>query len=247
MYRFKSVLAALAVAVTFGVTAPAHASYSYTIFDDGVAQTALVTPVGNNFVTSLSTTHFQITIASSFTTPNQLGTVLNTNLQGQLDVGVTGTHTIKIELNYNNYVLPVGTPLLANNAASATFTNSPSTNGQATFQAWGSTANSSSFETGTTAGQMSVGSPVGTATGLVLGPTPNSFLFTNTGSYSLSQTLSLKLDGGTTGPGTAAGQVQGTTTVTVPAPAGLVLALTGLPVLGGFGWLRRRNSAALAA
>ena len=105
------------------------------------------------------------------------------------------------------------------------------------------TAGSFSFGIGeaptVTAGQQSVNSPTGTATGLVLNPNPTAFLFANTGLFSLSQTLSIQLNGGT-GLGTATGQVQGTTTVTVPAPAGLVLALTGLPLLGAGSWLRRR-------
>jgi len=39
-------------------------------------------------------------------------------------------------------------------------------------------------------------------------------------------------------------QVTGITAVAVPAPAGLILALTGLPVLGFGGWLRRRRTKA---
>jgi len=51
--------------------------------------------------------------------------------------------------------------------------------------------------------------------------------------YSLTQTVSIKSGLGTTsGDATLSG---------VPAPAGLVLALTGMPVLGAGAWLRRRR------
>jgi len=239
-------LAALLLGVCLlGLAPPAQANYTYQVFDDGAPQGGIVTPPpdlsnppDDSFSTGFITTdHFRLTIASSATSPNQLGTTLFTNLQAQLKVGVTGSHTITVKLNYDDYTLPAGSPLNVSTAASATFTNT-NVGDQATFQAWGSTANSSVFQSGTTSVQQSVTYAGGNPIGLALNPNPTSFLFTNTGTFSLSQTLSLSLSNGTTN----AGQVQGTSTVTVPAPAGLALALAGLPALAVGGWMRRRNT-----
>lgn len=48
----------------------------------------------------------------------------------------------------------------------------------------------------------------------------------------------------TVGAGDNALNVSGTTTVATPAPAGIVLALAGVPCLGAGAWLRRRRQAA---
>jgi len=245
MLRSKKLLAlamALLGTIVFASPPQARAGYSYTIYDDGVAQTGAlpVTPGGNSFATILSTTHFQISIASSFTTPSQDATVLQTQLQAQLNA-TGGTHTIQIKLAYDGYVLPAGSPLNASSSGSATFTNSSATTDSASFQAWGVSGSSSAFQNGTTGGAQTANSPGGSTTPITLSPATSIFLLPNpTNTFSLSQTLSLTLGNGATN----AGQVQGTTTVTVPAPAGVILALTGMPVLGFAGWLRRRGKKA---
>jgi len=89
--------------------------------------------------------------------------------------------------------------------------------------------------------QNVTGSSSGNATVATVSAAPfslsNEFRFVNAGGLTL-----LAIPGGG-----AAFQFTGTTQLTaVPAPAGVVLALAGLPVLG-FGWLRRRNKAKASA
>ena len=133
-----------------GLASPARANYIYQIFDDGVAQTGQVTPGGNAFSTTLSTTNFQGIIGSSFTTISPLLTVLTTNLQAQLNPP-GGTHTITIELNYSGYTQPGAGRLLASTSGQANITNS-TTSDMATFQAWADANNSNAFQAGVTGG-----------------------------------------------------------------------------------------------
>ncbi len=60
-------------------------------------------------------------------------------------------------------------------------------------------------------------------------------------SYSLTQTITINYGTGVTG--TTSGDAEMTAT---PAPAGLLLALSGMPVLGVGAWLRRRRTLATA-
>ena len=78
------------------------------------------------------------------------------------------------------------------------------------------------------------------------GVTPRSAFTTITGTYSITNILTFSLPASPTGNPLTTNTVQftGTTTVigVVPAPAGLVLVATAAPVLGAFGWLRRRKT-----
>lgn len=227
---------AVGAAVLF-TAAPARASYFYQIFDDGVAVTGIITPSGNSFSTILSTTNFDITIASSLTVQSVSMTTLNTNLQAHLNG--PGTHTIEIKVAFVDYSMPAGSPLLAVSSGSANFADSNNKD-FATGQAWGNAANTSAFNTGATGGKQTANSPGGDAFGVVLNPNPSSFSFARSGNFALNQDLLISLTNGTN----TTGQDQFSTIVTspgvVPAPAGLVLALTGMPVLAFGGWVRRR-------
>jgi len=226
-----SVVLALLAAILLGSASTAQAGYTYTIFDDGVGVTGSigVTPGGNSFTTaSLTTTHFSLTIASSTTNPQTSATSLQTQLQATLNS--TGTHTISIQLSYSGYTLPVGSPLSASSSPSTTFTNS-TTSDHSSFQAWGTGGSSSTFQNGTTGGAQTANSGGGLTSSPSMSPTTATFSFTNPGTFSLSQTLSITLGNGNVD----GGEVQGTTTVTppaaVPEPSTIMLALSGAPLL----------------
>jgi hypothetical protein len=244
----KILLTAVVLGIVFlGTAQPARAGYSYTIFDDGVDQTGLVTPAGNIFADVISTPNFTITILSSFTVQTSGGTVLNTNLQATLNPAAIGQHEIMVKLNFDDYALPPGSPLNASTAASATFTNSPTTTDDASAQAWGDPGNSSAFESGATGGAQT-GASAGTpgAFGVTLQPNPATFLLARVGNYSLSQTLAGSIS--QSGDAVEAVQVQATTTVTsiaaIPEPATMAMLLSGLPLAAGALYRRRKMAKA---
>jgi len=97
-----------------------------------------------------------------------------------------------------------------------------------------------------------LGGQLGTSTGTgsmgnassVLTPNPitgASFAIVNPFSFYQTYTIS-----GFANSGLAGSLSAGSTVSSVPAPAGLVLALAGLPVLGAAGWMRRRKAAQMA-
>jgi len=216
----------------------ARAGYFYQIFDNGVAQTGIVTPAGNNFVTVVSTTNFDITIASSFTVQTSGLTTLDSQLQAHEKATSTGKNTIEIRIAYTDYALPAGSPVTVSSSGAANFGDT-SMNDTGMGQAWGDAGNTSTFNTGVTGGVQTGTSPGGTAFGVVLLPNPSTFEFAKSGNYSLKQDLKLSL----TEHVNTTGQIELITDVAIPAPAGLALVLTGLPVLGLGGLLRRRKKA----
>ncbi len=235
-----AVLAAL-VAGLLMASSTAQASYFYEVFEDGsnvgVLPSGVQTNAGTSFQQTFSTADFSITMTSSFTVQNPSLTTLNTQLQASLNPGA-GTHTIELKLAYTDYTLPNGNPKDVSSAGSATFSDATAGN-TATGQAWADATDSSTFNTGATAGQQIAINPtttVGTNLGVVLNPNPAQFQFVGT-TFSLKQDLTLKL----TSDLNTSGQVQLITTVASPAPAGLVLAFTAAPFLGLGAWIRRRR------
>jgi hypothetical protein len=245
LFRPAKLLTALVLGALLwmGSASTASAGYIWTILDDGVVAASGSTAAGALSFDSgtVLTTNFSLVAGSSLTSGNLVPTVvtLASELKDLKLIG-NGTHTVTLELVYQGYVDPVGSPLAAANTASADFTGS-STSDKATFQAWADANNGSTFNSGTTAGQQSANSPGGTATGVVLTPDGATFTFDRTGAYSLKQTLSITLSNGG-----SSGQVQGTTTITtVPEPASMLIALVGAPMLGA-GYLARRRKAKAA-
>ena len=222
-----------------------RASFFYEVFDDGsnvgVVPGGVQTAPGPTFSNTFTTPNFSITITSGFETQNAVTSVLNTNLQASMESGA-GQHTIEVRVVFTDFTLPADMDIHAVSSASATFTNSTAGD-KSTFQAWGNAANTSAFNTGATAGQQSVTSPGGSTVPMVLTPDQAAFDFVRSGNFAMSQTLTLSL----TNAAGSAGQIQGTTTITatnpIPAPAGLALVLSGLPVLGLGALLRRRKKA----
>jgi hypothetical protein len=230
-------------AVMVFTAAPAQADYTYQIFDNDVAVGGVKTVIGTSFVDSVSTPNFNITIVTSFTSQASGMTILDTQLQAH-EMG-TGSNKIEVKLFYNNYTLPAGTPLTVFSSASANFTDSKAGD-TATAQSWANAVNQTTgdaagFNKGTTQVKQTGSSPGGDAFGIVENPNPSTFAFDRTNPmFTLAQDLSLTLTNDTN----TSGQNELVTTVTppsaVPAPAGLVLVLTGMPVLAFGGWVRRR-------
>jgi len=213
----------------------AQAGYTLQVFEDGVAQTGVLTPSGTALNSNYSFAHFDITLVSSFTTQSSGLTTLNTQLQAHLTGA--GNHTVELKLVYDGYTLPVGSPLIVTTSGSANFGDSAAGD-KATGQAWADAGNTNAFNTGTTAGVQTATSPGLTANGVVMNPNPASFMIGRSGAYSLKQDVAINLtaDANTTGQANLLTTVQA-----VPAPNSAILALAGVPMIGLFGWLRRRK------
>jgi len=248
-------VAILAMAALLSGPTQARAGYSVRVYDDGVLQGGISTfVIGNTLLFGGSTTHFSITNGSGLSNNpgSQGGSNLDLSSNEQINTtfgAAGGTHTIRIELSQDSWTAPTGNPL--NLSASAggstaylTGTNPLATQTiSATYQGFldntnalfgqpgaGGTPVLSASSTQSSAGTTPLVFSPGSGVSLVPGGTP----FSITDVLEFTFTL-------TAGSGQATANVSGSTVASVPAPAGLVLALTGLPALGIGAWLRRRR------
>lgn len=262
-------VALLVGASLFGAPTHVYADYAVRVYDDGNLEfqggngvssigTGGVLVVGNSLIFTATTTNFSITSGSG--SSNNPGTQGGSNLGLSNNETITstfgvagGTHTIRIELSQDGFTAPTGTPLTLSSSAGGSFDYLGGTNPNAqqsvaaTYQgflasspgplfgqpAGGSTPIQVASASRTTAGTSPlVFSPGTSVNNLVPGGTP----------FSLTDvlTFTFTLDAGS---GQTAANVSASTVASVPAPAGVVLALSGLPVLGIGTWLRRRRQA----
>jgi len=214
-----------------------------------------VIAVGNNLIFGGSTPHFDLTNGSGLS--NNPGTQggSNLNLSSNEQIRTTfgaagGTHSIRIELSQTGWNAPTGTPLTLSSSGGGSFDYLQGTNLSAT-QSVAITYQGFLDNTNTLFGQPGAGStPTQTAnvsrttvgsTGFRLNPDPSVNTLVPGGTpFSMTDvlTFTFTLDAGS---GQTTANVSASSVASVPAPAGLVLALSGLPVLGIGTWLRRRR------
>jgi hypothetical protein len=239
-------IVAIALAVTLGSTARADVIIEASV--DGGA-----------FVTLTSNASNPSGPASvSFTGPipggvfNVVGSIAVTGTQGSppptgnqgtskltITQQVSGTHTLEIITSVNNYTQPSG-PATA--SSSETGTVGTATNGSIAYNAYQSNTNTLGAKTNliVTGTQSADTTSGGTST--LAPPNKGSTTLTVTTPYSLTMDELITLHGaGQTINATGNTSVVGTTVV--PEPGTVALALTGLPMLIGGVWLRRRRRA----
>jgi hypothetical protein len=260
MNRFRnlSIVALLAGAAMLAAPPPAQAAYTVRVFDDGVLQAGIVVvPLGgNNLLFGGSTTHFSITNGSGLSN-NPGAASSNLNLSSNEQINTTfgaagGTHTIRIELSQTGFLAPGGTPLFVSSSAGGSFDNVTGTNPEAP-QSVSATYRGFVDNTNTLFGQPAAGgTPIQSASASSSTPGTSPLVFspgtavnaTVPGGVPFSMTdvlsFTFTLDPGS---GQATANVSASTVAAVPVPPGLVLALSGVPVLGIGTWLRRRQLA----
>jgi len=260
MFRSKKLLAgavALMAALTFSPS-QARAGYAVRVYDDNVLQGGIgVLVSGNSLIFTGTTTHFSITNGSGTSnnpgTPGGSNLALSSNEQVNSTFGSTGgTHTIRIELSQDTWTAPTGTPLFLSSSAGGSFDYLAGTNPLAT-QAVTSTYQGFLDNTNTLFGKPVAGStPLQTASASRTSPGTSSLVFspgtsvnpTTPGGtpFSMTDVLSFTfaLDAGS---GQTTANVSASTVASVPEPASVVVALTGLPVLALGFWVRRRRQA----
>jgi hypothetical protein len=248
MVRFRlSFLAAALVAAAF-LAAPPGARASAIIVDvyimDGGKKSGVLAEytgsasAGTGSANPLPTFTFGGTTFTSVgitATSNQPGSSTNGNL-AQVDVSSatsTGTGKLIIDVQETAAFTSPGSSgqnmILTSKIADSS--QSSTGNATVTFQSWAN--NTGTAFTGTT-GNLQTFDP---NTGVNAAPNTVSTIFTRGSGYYLSNELTIAAGNDVT-------SVSGSTRVTAPAPAGLVLALTGMPLLGLGGWLRHRRKKA---
>jgi len=256
--RFLPLVAVLIGTVAFGSPNQAQAAYSVRVFDDGVLQGGItVVTAANSLVFFGSTTHFSITNGSGLSNnpgaQNGSNLDLSSNQQINALFGTAGgSHTIRIELSQTDWTAPTGTPLFLSSSAGGSFAYLGGTNPSAT-QSVSVTYQGFLDNTNALFGQPGAGStPIQTASASRTSPGTSPLVFspgtaTNSGvpggtPFSITDVLAFTFTLGA-GSGQTTANVSASTVAAVPAPAGLVLVVAGLPFLGIGTWLRRRQQA----
>jgi len=162
-----------------------------------------------------------------------------------------GTQTLVVTLSASDYTFPSGNPLTLFSSASATASNVSIGANAITFQSYADDANNlyggTTFALSggavTTGPQVSGSVTVGAGQTLDIPFTPgtNSVLFPGAQPFSMTEQITFVLGAG------ANVTFNGQSVVSVPAPAGLVLAATALPFFGLGVWRRRQKTKAPAA
>jgi hypothetical protein len=246
MIRFRKLLplaAVLAGAVVLGTPRAAHAYIEVDYSVDGSART-----FGNS--SNTGTVFFGgdllgvYNVALNFSTTNTPGNnalalVTSSNNTVTTDTGVSGTHTLTIYVTSLDFTNPTSPPPTVLGTASSGTTAAGSGKVTVTYAGYADATNTK-FGTQVAAGPgsydiVATGGQGGNGGGPAL---TNSFS-PNGAKYSLTDVLKIQ-----TTDSVNITNVTGNVNVTpTPAPAGAVLALSGLPFVGLGAWLRRRKQA----
>jgi hypothetical protein len=245
----KAVSVLVVLALLGGLASPARADLEIILSETGFAtQYFSATTVGASgsltATSPLTYGDFTITGLSASQLNATFSNLQSTNLSITNNTGTA--HALSIITYGNNFTLPSGSPLtLVSSAGGNIFLPGTSANTNMTHQGWINNANPA-IDTTPSGSPALLTPPTETSPGSQ-GPTfnGNSFdngtgttPFTRTGTnYSLTSKATINVGG------SAGIHFTETLQVTpVPAPAGIVMLLTGLPCLGGACWLRRRTA-----
>lgn len=157
----------------------------------------------------------------------------------------TGATTVEVVASANGFTSPTSPPPLeANSGMTGQFLSATTPGNQGTF------SYNAYYDTTNTLATNDAGTGIGNGTSAIIThPSPGNNASNDTEIFSNSTTpftLTLVLRAQFhTATGTNSVDLDGTLSVQpIPAPAGLILALSGMPVLGLGAWLRRRRTAA---
>ncbi len=241
--NFLPIVVVLVGAAILGTPSKAHATFEVVLSETGFTSLTIVdnmtgdgnSAVGTISITNLTFGNFLVTVQTSVSNAAQgvlPATVTTTVTVFNNDAGVT--HTLDILTSDSGFTTPGGGTKVAMKST---------------------LADTSPIQDPTDTFLSTIGSTSGTMLTSTTSPSSASVVDSETAPpspYTLENMLTLTNVGAalSNGQGNANSEIQavGTTSVSaVPAPAGLVLLLTGLPLLGLGGLLsRRRKTAAIA-
>jgi len=268
MLRIRKYLALVAIllvgAAVLGAPTRTEAAFSIKVFVDNVDQG--VTTIGSDqhfriavdpITGAQAVNNFSINSINANTnwSGSQSGSRLGTSFNADFSTAFGpngGTHQITIVISENGWLAPVGSPLILSQSAGGSVGN---TDGSPPNQTLSVSSTAQGFlDTGNTLAitQTPGGgfTPVANAGASVVGTGSHALVYAPDpaisivpGSVPFTMTTKYVFTVTTTGTNTGDFNVSGSLTAAVPVPAGLVLALTGLPTLGLGAWLRRRRQA----
>jgi len=261
--NFVSLVVLLVGVAILGAPTRAHADFQIDITDSSGTTTVFFAPgvVGlpsqGGFYTGLSPNlEFNITFLTSIVT--------QANVQTQLTISdlrierlVAGSGTLTLSVGANNLTLPPGTPLAWSSGAGGSYAPQPGIppllgagSAALTFQSYADNTNTLLGTQQTLNAQP--GDPPSSTVPMTFNTDEATGLFNKApnATYSLRSDVTITLDNNSAAvplvfDGSIVGFQGHNIVSTVPAPPGLLLALSGLPVLGVGHWLRRRKSQAV--
>jgi hypothetical protein len=258
--KLSAIIAALVGTAMLAAPSPARAAFSVRVYDDGVLQPGVFFGGSNNsLVYSGSTTHFDITNGSALSNWSGLQSGSTMSLGNNTSITPTffpvgpSTHTIRIELSEDGWLAPTGNLLaLSSSAGGSMAVTSTTTDAQSVTSTYQGFLDNTNTLFGKPGGAST---PVQNASATLNG-TGTAPLNYNPGTstndtapggtpFSLTEVLefTFTLNPGFDSVGATASDSTSVRPSAVPAPAGIILALSGTPVLGIGAWFRRRRTA----
>jgi hypothetical protein len=238
----KLLLCGFVLAGVFCTAQPIRADLVITVSDDGGAPQTFTTTgsptsdltVGQNTVT---TAHFTIKVLGG--EANQIGSgsgATSQLLSSAVSVTETGSgaHSLVITVTGSGYTAPTTPPPVQ---AVTSFTGNVNASGTGTDgYSFSATAGSTTIASNSASGAFAIPPGSFTPTNSTVGISSLSAPFSIQHSITLNMSVhNEKIN-----------YSSQTTLTSVPAPAGLILAVTGLPCLGFGAWLRRRKVKAMS-
>jgi hypothetical protein len=237
--RIRNYLPLLAVLVgtaILGAPTSARATFQLALQEAGVNGGAItVVASGSDFQAGgifFSGVYGDFTVSILGGTSNNGATMSNLLSSTTSVTNNDGTgKVLNLYVTQTNYTLPAGSPLVFESGLGGSLIGGSTVGLTGIFQAYADAGNNAFGTTDFTNGPQNA-----TQTGTTFDTGSAASLFNRAGSYSLTSVASLEINGG--GTVNYSDHINVTAT---PAPAGVVLALTGLPFLGIGTWLRRRK------
>lgn len=260
MIRFRKFLALMAIpligAAILGAPTQARAQWSVEVIISGASSgngtfAATVAGGGYSYGTTTGSTPFYVT--GTLLESDILGALITVGNNAQIEVTTTsGGGTIQILATYQGFMVPNSTTVRLSSSTTSSTLGSDNvgtmTVGANYYGVLSSTNALYTLPTGSNNTPLMTGSGsisgVGNTGTLPLNPATATAVVSSAAPFSLTSDLTYTITASGDINGDTVGESISTAASAIPAPAGLILALTGLPCLGLGRWLRRRTKVA---
>jgi hypothetical protein len=236
----SALLLGLAVVGLLGAASPAAATIEVDYSIDGGARTFGAASATNTVIWTQTGLGGLFDVTLSFNTSNapgtpQLATVTGSQNQVFTTATYSGEHHLTFFISANGFTSPQSPPPTQLSVAATTLLANSVNPVVTTYTGFASTSNAlfDMSQTSTPTGNYSANGQFGSGSGSAL----SSLFSPNGATYSLTKRLDLDI----TGPAGITNLSSNLQVTPTPVPAGIVMALSGMPVLGIGAWMRRRR------